>query len=77
MAKDIQKDVQEQLYYTNLLVWWDNIKYKIRRLLQLYKTVETKTEKTYTKTQRQLDLYAEYFLKQANLIQINIKILKI
>lgn len=52
--------LQDPLYDTNIMMWWDIIKYKIRKISQLYgKCRNKKQRERYNKIQRQMDSYTE------------------
>lgn len=54
------RGLQDPLYNTNILMWWDNIKYRIRRTSQLYgKCRNRKQREKYNRIQKQLDSYTE------------------
>jgi len=56
----VTREVQEPIFNTEVLIWWDNLKYKIKKLSQLYGNHRNRKRKEkYNKIQHQLNKFTE------------------
>lgn len=63
----VNHELAEPLYLSDILVWWDNLKYKIRKLSQLHgKNRNKKLNEKYNRIQRQLNTYTDMLSKGKN-----------